>query len=268
MYPPAAAFAFAPLSLLPFAVAGVLYTSAAVAALLGAMRILGVRDPRCYIVLLFWMPVLQAVGLGTIGPFLVLALALAWRYRDRPLLGTVPLALAIAAKFFLWPLLLWYLVTGRFRRAVEVTVAAGAIVLLPWAALGFRDLTWYPHVLRLLVDNERRTSWSTASLFGSGVSPAVVVVEVASLALVVVAARGRERDRRVFSAAVLASLLLSPLVWIHYYVVLLVPVALASRRFSVLWVLPVLAFGRTPTPGRTRGSRSGSGLMAAWGSCR
>ena len=36
--------------------------------------------------------------------------------------------------------------------------------------------------------------------------------------------------------------MLSPLVWVHYFAVLVVPIALARRRFGWLWVLPVVAF--------------------------
>ena len=40
--------------------------------------------------------------------------------------------------------------------------------------------------------------------------------------------------------AIAAALLLSPIVWVHYYVLLLVPVALARPRLAGLWFIPVL----------------------------
>jgi hypothetical protein len=54
--------------------------------------------------------------------------------------------------------------------------------------------------------------------------------------------RRPDGDRRSFGAAILASLVLSPLVWLHYYVVLIAIVALASPTFGPLWLLPALAF--------------------------
>jgi hypothetical protein len=236
--PPVVAFLSVPLSYLPFAVAGALWALASVIALVAAVRLCGVTDHRCYVALLFSLPVLQTVGLGTIEPFLVLALALGWRYRDRAWLGTVPLGFAIAAKLFLWPVLLWLLLTRRLRRSAETAVAVVATLFVPWAALGFHELTWYPHMLRLLVKTEQVTSWALPS---SSFGAVVLVADAAAVAALVVLSRSVDGDRRAFSAAVIACLLVSPLVWLHYYVVLVVPIAVASRRFSWLWLVLVAA---------------------------
>jgi hypothetical protein len=243
VYPPVVAFAFAPLSLIPYAIAGVLYAVASIAAIFASLRILGVTDRRCYAVLPFWMPVLQAVGLGTIAPFLALALAVAWRYRDRRFAGAAALGLAIASKLFLWPIILWLIATRRYRRSAETIGVAVAAIVIPWAALSFRDFGEYPRVLRLLVRNELPTSFSAKALAGLlGFAPAALVVQVACVVAIFVVARGREGDRRAFSAAIFAALALSPLVWIHYYILLIVPIGLASRRLRAAWMLPILAF--------------------------
>jgi hypothetical protein len=243
VYPPVVAFMFAPLSLVPYAIAGVVYAVASVAAVFVSLRILQVTDWRCYAVLPFWMPALQAVGLGTIAPFLALALAVAWRYRDRRFAGAAALGLAIASKLFLWPIVLWLIATRRYRRAVETIGVTAAAIVIPWALLGFRDFAEYPRVLRLLVRNELPTSFSTKALAGMlGFAPAALVVQLACVIAIFALARGREGDRRAFSAAILAALALSPLVWIHYYLLLIVPIGLASRRLRAVWLLPVLAF--------------------------
>jgi alpha-1,2-mannosyltransferase len=243
VYPPVVAFAFAPLSLIPYAVAGVLFAVASVAAIFASLRIVGVSDWRCYAVLPFWMPVLQAVGLGTIAPFLAVALAVAWRYRDRPFVGTAALGLAIASKLFLWPIVFWLIATRRYRRALETTGVTAAAIVIPWAALGFRDFAEYPRVLRLLVRNELPTSFSAKTLAGMlGFGPAALALQLACVVAVFALARRQEGDRRAFSAAILAALALSPLVWIHYYVLLIVPIGLAARRLNAVWLLPILAF--------------------------
>jgi glycosyl transferase family 87 len=243
VYPPVVAFAFAPLSMIPFAVAGVLYVVACVAAIFASLRIVGVTDWRCYAVLPFWMPVLQAVGLGTIAPFLALALAAAWRYRDRRFVVAVVLGVAIAAKLFLWPIVFWLIATRRYRRALETMGVTAAAIVIPWAALGFRDVGEYPHVLRLLMRNELPTSFSTKALAGMlGFAPAALALQLVCVVAVFVLARRHEGDRRAFSAAILAALVLSPLVWIHYYLLLIVPIGLAARRLRAIWLLPVLAF--------------------------
>jgi hypothetical protein len=243
VYPPVVAAAFAPLSLIPFAVAGIIYAVLCVGAIVASLRLVGVRDWRCYAVLPFWMPVLQAVGLGTIAPLLALALAVAWRNRDRRFVGSAALGLAIASKLFLWPVVFWLIATRRFRRALETVGVTAAAILIPWAALGFRQLSDYPHVLQILVRNELPTSFSIRALAGMlGFAPAALVPQVLCVVAVFVLARRPEGDRRAFSAAIIAALVLSPLVWIHYYVLLIVPIGLAARRLQTVWVLPVLAF--------------------------
>jgi len=51
----------------------------------------------------------------------------------------------------------------------------------------------------------------------------------------------RERDDfRAFTCALLASMALTPIVWQHYILLLLAPLALVRPRFSVIWLLPIL----------------------------
>lgn len=247
VYPPIVAALFVPLSLLPLAVAGTIYVLLSVGAIYATLRVLGVMDVRCYLVLLLWMPVLQAVGLGTIAPFLVLVLALAWRYRSRPICLSLALGVGVAAKLFLWPLLFWLLATRRWRAGVMTAAASAAFVLLPWAALGFRDFLWYPHALRLLLDHEQGTGFSVAAvLVPLHFTPLTIAIQVLAVTSVFWFARRPEGDRRAFSAAVVCALVLSPLVWIHYFAVLVVPIALVQRTFGWLWLLPVLAFWPPP----------------------
>ena len=47
--------------------------------------VLGVRDWRCYGLLLLWPPVISAVQTGNVTLWFALAAALAWRFRDRTL---------------------------------------------------------------------------------------------------------------------------------------------------------------------------------------
>ncbi len=247
VYPPVVAFAFAPLSMIPYTVAAVLYGVACVAAIFASLRIVGVTDWRCYAALPFWMPVLQAVGLGTIAPFLALSLAVAWRYRDRRFVGAAALGVAIASKLFLWPVVFWLIATRRYRRALETIAVTGAAVVIPWLTLGFRDFAEYPRVLRLLVHNEMPTSFSINALTEMlGLAQAALVVQLVCVVAVFALARRQEGDRRAFSAAIITALVLSPLVWIHYYLLLIVPIGIAFRRLRAVWLLPVLAFWPFP----------------------
>jgi hypothetical protein len=51
-----------------------------------------------------------------------------------------------------------------------------------------------------------------------------------------IAIRGHESaEQRTLALTLLAALLLSPVVWAHYFVFLLIPVAIAHRRLSAAW---------------------------------
>jgi hypothetical protein len=62
----------------------------------------------------------------------------------------------------------------------------------------------------------------------------------------------RDDDERSFTCAIVATLALSPIVWLHYLVVLLVPMSILRPRFSALWLLPVLLW-ISPKPGYAGG---------------
>ena len=52
---------------------------------LAILFVLGVRDWRCYGLVLLWPPVISAIQTGNVTLWFALALALAWRFRDRTL---------------------------------------------------------------------------------------------------------------------------------------------------------------------------------------
>src|SRR5262249_24037175 len=125
--------------------------------------LLGIRDWRCYGASLLGLPVFGAIGVGSIGPFLLLLCALGWRFRNRTVAG-VPLALAAAAKLFLWPLLVWLLVTRRFRAFAACLVTLAATLAI-WASIDAGGLRRYPDTVRLLNEVQRWKSYSVQSLF-------------------------------------------------------------------------------------------------------
>ena len=45
--------------------------------------------------------------------------------------------------------------------------------------------------------------------------------------------------RRSFGLAIAAALVLSPIVWRHFFVLLLVPLALSRPRFDAVWLIPI-----------------------------
>lgn len=251
VYPPLLAIAISPLSLLPGPAAAMLWSLVLVACVVGALWLLGVSDWRCYLVAVLWPFNRVALDWGRIDPLLVLLVAAAWRFRDKPWSAATSTGAAIATKLFLWPMVFWLLVTGRRRAAALSVVMTFGLILIPWAAIGFADLLQYPALLRK-VSGQEYDSFSVNALaraLGSdgGFAKAVVVgIGAALLAFSVRCARNpdwtrREQDRRSLTVILAASLVLSPVVWSNYFVLLLVPVALARPRLSALWLVVLAA---------------------------
>jgi alpha-1,2-mannosyltransferase len=255
VYPPIAAFLFAPFGLLPQGVGDAVMTGICVLSALGALWALGVRDARCYAAAFLSFPVFSAIQNANVSLPLVLAVALIWRYRDDRVRAACLVALCVAVKLFVWPLLVWLAVT-RWRTGVLAAVVAAGISLAGWAAVGFGEISHFLHVLKVfdrLAEQSTYTPFALLSRLGLGSVPAHVIayaIGAGMLAAIVVLARRAEGDRRAFVAAIAASLLLSPVVWLHYLTLLLVPLALVRPKFSLVWLAGVLTFGFTQPPGR------------------
>ncbi len=253
-YPAGAAVAFAPLGLLSFDVAAAIWGTILIASLFAAVWILGVRDWRVMGVVIGSAPVIDAVRIGTLTPVLLLLLAVAWRWRDRLWVVSCALAAAIAFKLFLLPLVVWLAATRRWMAAGLTGALAGAATLGAWAAIGFDGLTDYPEYLRRLTEIVEVRGFSLVA-FGveaglpEGAAEALpFLVGLSLLAGAVVVARRDDGDRRTFSVAVVASMALTPIVWGHYFVLLVAPLALARPRLSWAWGL-MWVFWLIPTPG-------------------
>lgn len=246
VYLPFAALAVTPFALVPPLVADLLAIAVMLAVGAAALWILGVRDWRCYGLTLAMPPVFHAVQTANVTLPLLLALAAVWALRSRPVAAGMVLALTLASKLFLWPILVWWLATRRFRAALVALAAAALLVAGSWAVIGFADMREYPELLRVLTETlggDSYTVFALASDLGLAERPARLLgLTLAFAVLAASALLGRRGDdARSFALAVLASLLFSPIVWLHYFALLLAPIAVVHRRLSYLWVLP-LAF--------------------------
>ena len=199
VYPPAVAFAFIPLGVLPFPVAAACITLVLLAAVAATLYVLEVRDWRCYGAAYLSIPVLHDVRLGALTPLLALGIALAWRWRDRTR-SAIPLAFVIVAKLFLWPLGVWLLATGRVRVALRTALYGLAASAIAWAAIGFAGLSDYPRLLRVLASAEQARGYSPVSALlalGLGGNAARVVATAIGLVLLACCAIvGRRGDDR------------------------------------------------------------------------
>ena len=219
------------------------------AAVAATLAVLGVRDWRCYGAAYLSIPVLHDVRLGALTPLLALGLALVWRWRSEAR-ASVPLALIVVAKLFLWPLTLWLVATGRVRVALRGAVLAVVACALGWAVIGFAGLGDYPKLLSVLAEAEQGRGYSLVSAgLWLGLGPGAARAVAVAIGVVLLAACWREGrrglDERSLVLALAAALALSPIVWLHYFVLLLVPIAIARRTFGAIWLIPAL-FWITP----------------------
>jgi alpha-1,2-mannosyltransferase len=243
VYPPAAAFLLSPLAIVPFGFAKIMVFALGVVTALLAVRLLGVRDWRCYGVAAVSAPVVNSVAIGALTSFLLLGAALTWRYRDRPVVAGSAASVTAVVKLFLWPLGLWLLVTRRVRAAGAFVVVTVVGVVAGWAAIGFAGFRSYPHLLRVLSDLEAGVSYSPVALLRLSNSGAAVLSAVLGLCVVLavaLSARGSDGDRRSFTIAVIGSLVATPVLWLHYFALLLIPIALYRPRLSGLWFAPLV----------------------------
>lgn len=253
VYPAVVAVALVPFGLMPFGIAAGLFLAILVVSVAATLRVLGVRDWRCYGVAFASIPVLESIRLGALSPLLALGLAGAWVARDRRWRLPAIVAALVLAKLFLWPLFVWLLATRRWGAAARAALLTAVVGGLGWAVVGFGTLGSYPALLGKMADVQVRDTVGVAGLLaslGAGAASAhagVMLAAILGSAAIVAAARWGDGPELAFGVTVLVSLLASPIAWLHYDVLLLVPLALASRRLSGLWLLP-LALWVAPQP--------------------
>ena len=206
------------------------------------------RTVRWWIVLLAGLswPFAYAVKLGQVGPILFLLFAIGWRWLDDPIRLGASAALGTAIKLQPGIIFVWALLTRRWAAiavgvvvlavlAVAATVLAGAGAWSDFVAAG-------PPGRR--PDHHRRTTSRPGRSPTSWGCPAELALAAPagharswSLGAVVVAAARWATAEASYLVAVIASQLLSPILWDHYAMLLLLPVAYlcaAGRWWAVL----------------------------------
>jgi alpha-1,2-mannosyltransferase len=247
--PPLLAVLSVPLSLLPMVPAVIVLDVVSTAALALALRIVGVRDWRVYGLALTSFPCVSTIVLGQPDGLLALGVALAWRYRSS-WRGAVAGGLVIALKLLAWPLLLWLVVTRRFRQAGVAAAVAIASTLGSWSLIGVKGLSQYPRLLSAdATAFEARSRSVVAAAVGLGTTAhaaRIIALLVAAAIAVIVWRLVGDRDLGAFSAALAFGLLSSPILWMHYLVLLFAPLAVARKRADAVWLLTI-AYWISPT---------------------
>lgn len=194
-------------------------------------------------------PFLYALKLGQVGPFLFLAGAVTWRWAERPALSGSAIAAGAAIKVQPILLLGWALVTRRWHILLEGLAILAALCALATVIAGtgaWRDFI----TLLLRVSNPIGTPDNLtlgAVAFRAGLSrdaaASLQVVSIGLVALVTLWAWLRSPAATAIVVTAVASQLVSPIVWAHYAVVLLLPVAfLLERRQWWAVALPIVTW--------------------------
>ena len=256
LYPPPFALAMVPFALLPAAVGPWVWIGGLLAAFLAGAVLLpvGIRVRWAVILLagVSW-PFLYSVKLGQVGPLLFLGFAAGWRWLDRPL--PLGISLVTGALIKVQPLLLfgWALATRRWRAAAAGIaiglVAAAAVTPL----VGFATWGEYLDLLRRVstpvTTPHNFTPGAIAFQMGAP-EPVANLLQVVmfGVALTVAAwAWLRSDAESAYVTTVVAAQLLSPLLWDHYAMLLLVPTALLLERRH-WWAVAIPLAGWLPAP--------------------
>jgi alpha-1,2-mannosyltransferase len=233
-YPPT----FAPL-ILPF---GVLSTSTAVwawitlslvAFLVGLLVLPVSRSVRWWVLLLAgWsFPFVYAVKLGQVGPILFALFAVGWRWLDDPARLGLSGGLGAAIKMQPGLVLVWALLTRRWG---AVAVGAGVLAVLAVVSVALAGVGSWSDFLTLLrtvsdpITTEHNfTPGAVAYQLGVPATTATFLQFASTVAAVIVllAAVRLCTPEASYLVAVIASQLVSPILWDHYAMLLLLPVA-------------------------------------------
>ena len=192
-------------------------------------------------------PFVYAVKLGQVGPILFCLFGLGWRWMDREIPLGVGGALGAAIKLQPGLVLVWTLLTLRFRAVIAGALTLIALALVTSVLAGPNAWTDFLSLIRTVSDPIRTEHNFTpgAIAFAWGAPPDVAgLVQLANtvgvIALFLMSIRWAT-DEASYMIAVIASQLISPIIWDHYAMLLLLPVAylLASGRWWAV-VIPLV----------------------------
>ena len=238
IWPPLVGYVAIPLTLLSPSAADIVMVFLGIACFGAALWTVGVRDWRVYGGSLLWAPVIGEMRTAHLSLILCFLVALVWRTRARTAVPGLVLGFAIGLKFFLWPLIPWLASMRRWREAgIAIATAAASLLLL----LPFIGILEYARLLRRLgaaFDQDSFSPYGVLVQAGAPSSVARVTTFVVGAAFLAIAWR-----RRSFALFIAAALLLSPIVWLDYFAITAIPLAVVRPTFSWVWLLPILTWG-------------------------
>jgi alpha-1,2-mannosyltransferase len=260
-YPPTFLPFALPFALLPEQSAIALWTALMLTCFLSSLLVMPVAPRTRFWILLVaglsW-PVVYNIKLGQVGPLLLLLFAVAWRGLDRPWVFGIASAFGAAVKVQPGILLGWAALQRRWHAAIAVIVSLIVLATIATFIVGPDAWSEFWSILTRVSDPVRTPQNATIGAIAwqlgaplelaatLQVVSAVIVVAVFLAACVLLPAEPS------FMVAVIATQLLSPILWDHYAIILLLPTAWLLERgrlgalaipLSTTWLLA----GGTPT---------------------
>jgi hypothetical protein len=245
-YPPPFVLLALPFSLLGFDAGNWAWIAFLVLCFAGGTWLLPVRAELRWGILLAGMvswPFIFGVRIGQVGPILYLLFALGWRFLDRP--GVVGAVVAAGTLVKLQPAVVlgWLFLRRQWTALLAAAaVLAGVAGFAALIGLGqWLDLaTLLRNLSNALTVPTNLSLGATLVVLGvpAGVAAAVQLVNTAAVIGLVALAAWKATREAGYLVAVVGSQVISPIVWDHYALVLLLPVAFLLERRQ-WWALAV-----------------------------
>ena len=247
--PPLLAWLFVPLTLVPEPAAYLIWTLAALAALIWTWHVAapyrGLAKLTLLLLALALWPVMQVFYYGQPGVVVVAGVALAWWLirHDRPIAAGIALALATTLKpqvVILVPIAL--LVAGHVKPVLGWAAAGLVLAALSLASLGAEGIASYWQALKLVEADTGHAYFTIALVFGLG-PVTYVLLAIQGLACLAVARIRRRELETVFAVGLLGSLMVAFHLHQWDYTNLVLAAWLVLRNSPPLWHRIWLAAG-------------------------
>jgi hypothetical protein len=250
LYSPVIAALFVPVTSLPFEMATLGWLALRSVMVVATVALMPVRrEVRLAMLgtLALALPALRDLNLGNVSLIVTFLAVICWRYLDRPA-G----ALAVAVSLFIRPpmalIAAWWLLRRQWLPLLWTVAGTAVVALASIPVVGLERWFEYALLLRNLsgvtgvANNADLASVALSLGLPDQLAPLVLIASyILAVGAVVLSLR---RDREVgFAVTLMATLLISPLLWDHYLTNLLVPGALLAargRRWGVF--LPLLGW--------------------------
>ena len=267
-HPPTVGLLLSPLALVDLPTAAAIWLAVSVLCLLASVVLLArlIDLPlqawqvgAIVMALLSWFPVFWGLNVGQVGILLLplTAGAVISLKVGRPGLAGVLLGLTMLVKEIMWPVLLLFLVARNWRALVAslFTTAAGYLAAL--LVVGPAAMARYFLTVPSVVTAQFEPVWVNLSLFSVGwrvfggvrnwagkltmsplidapwlVTPASIAVVAAALIWALLQVRRARSSVTGATVMVCVSILVSPITWAHYLVLLTIPAALVGDRLA------------------------------------